>query len=114
MRPPGRQAEGGGLNAVGKIRPKDIQFLVFVVVVVALLAMLSMTGKERFIHRSEAHLSVAAIEDTAAADAVCLSCHDGKEPASAARLEKGPPMPGNHPLRKKNCRQCHRMERKKS
>jgi len=22
-------------------------------------------------------------------------------------------MPENHPLRKKNCRQCHRLERKK-
>jgi len=29
-------------------------------------------------------------------------------------VKKGPPMPENHPLRKKNCRQCHRLERKKS
>lgn len=98
---------------MGKFRARDIQFLVFVAVVVGLLAALSMTGKERFIRRSEAHLGVAAIENTAAADAVCLSCHDGKEPAPGAKLEKGPPMAENHPLRKKNCRQCHRMERKK-
>lgn len=99
---------------MGKIRARDVQFIVFVLVVVGLLAALSMTGKERFIHRSEAHLGVAAIADTAAADAVCLSCHDGSLPVPGAKLEKGPPMPGSHPLRKKNCRQCHRMERKKS
>jgi hypothetical protein len=98
---------------MGKFRARDIQFLVFVVVVVGLLAALSMTGKERFIRRSEAHLGVAAIVDTPTADTVCWSCHDGKEAAPGAKIEKGPPMPGNHPLRKKNCRQCHRMERKK-
>ena len=95
------------------IRARDFQFLLVVVAVVALLTVLSMTGKERFIARTEAHLAVAPIQDAAQADAVCLSCHDGSKPASA-EAKKGPPMPENHPLRKKNCRQCHRLERKKS
>jgi hypothetical protein len=98
---------------MGEIRAKDFQFLLFVVVVVGLLVILSMTGKERFIPRTEAHLSVAPIEDAAQADAICRSCHDGEKPVSA-EVRKGPPMPENHPLRKKNCRQCHRLERKKS
>ena len=95
------------------IRARDFQFLLVVVAVVALLTVLSMTGKERFIPRTEAHLAVAPIQDTAQADAVCLGCHDGKPPASA-EAKKGPSMAENHPLRKKNCRQCHRLERKKS
>ncbi len=97
---------------MGKLRARDFQFLLFVVAVVGLLAALSMTGKERFIPRTEAHLAVGPIEDTAQADAVCRSCHDGGKPASAEG-KQGPPMPENHPLRKKNCRQCHRLERKK-
>ena len=96
-----------------EIRAKDFQFLLVVVAVVGFLTFLSMTGKERFIPRTEAHLAVAPIQDAAQADAVCWSCHDGAKPASP-ELKKGPPMPGNHPLRKKNCRQCHRLERKKS
>ncbi|HAM33621.1 MAG TPA: hypothetical protein DDX05_02505 [Deltaproteobacteria bacterium] len=98
---------------MGKIHARDFQFLLVMAAVVGLLAVLSMTGKERFIPRTEAHLAVAPIQDTAQADAVCLACHDGKPPASA-EAGKGPPMPENHPLRKKNCRQCHRLERKKS
>ncbi|MDD5761400.1 MAG: hypothetical protein PHP88_02680 [bacterium] len=95
------------------IRPRDFQFLLVVVAVVGLLTVLSMTGKERFIKRTEAHLAVAPIEDKARADAVCLSCHgDGK--SASVEGKKGPLMPENHPLRKKNCRQCHRLERKKS
>jgi len=94
------------------IRARDFQFLLVVVAVVALLTVLSMTGKERFIPRTEAHLAVAPIQDTAQADAVCLSCHGGEKSASVER-KKGPLMPENHPLRKKNCRQCHRLERKK-
>ncbi len=96
-----------------EIRAKDFQFLLVVAAVVGLLTVLSMTGKERFIPRTEAHLAVAPIQDTAQADAACLSCHDGAKPPSA-EIGKGPPMPENHPLRKKNCRQCHRLERKKS
>ena len=95
------------------VRARDFQFLLVVVAVVGLLVVLSMTGKERFIARTEAHLAVAPIQDTAHADAICLSCHDGAPPASP-EVRKGPPMPENHPLRKKNCRQCHRLERKKS
>jgi len=98
---------------MGKFRARDLQFLLFIIVVVGLLALLSLTGKERFIPRTEAHLGVAAVQDAAQADAVCLSCHDGKAPPSVSGGKQGPPMPGNHPLRKKNCRQCHRLERKK-
>lgn len=97
----------------GKVRARDLQFLVFVLVVVGVLAVLSLTGKERFIARTPAHLSVVAIEDNARADAVCLSCHGGS-PSAAAVAEGAPPMPESHPLRKKNCRQCHRLERKRS
>jgi hypothetical protein len=98
---------------VGKIRARDFQFLLVMAAVVGLLVVLSLSGKERFIPRTEAHLAVAPIKVTAQADAVCLGCHDGKPPASA-EARKGPSMPENHPLRKKNCRQCHRLERKKS
>jgi hypothetical protein len=97
---------------MGKIKARDFQFLLVVAAVVGLLTALSMTGKERFIPRTEAHLAVAPIEDTAQADAVCRSCHVGAAPPSAEG-KTGPRMPENHPLRKKNCRQCHRLERKK-
>ena len=97
-----------------EIRARDFQFLLVVAAVVGLLTVLSMTGKERFIPRTEAHLAVAPIQDTAQADAVCWSCHDGAKPASPPEVKKGPSMPEDHPLRKKNCRQCHRLERKKS
>jgi hypothetical protein len=99
---------------MGKIRARDLQFLLVMAAVVGLLVVLSLTGKERFIPRTEAHLGVVAIQDTAQADAVCRSCHDGKNPPAEAGAKRGPPMPENHPLRKKNCRQCHRLERKKS
>jgi hypothetical protein len=96
-----------------EIRARDFQFLLVVAAVIGLLTVLSMTGKERFIPRTEAHLAVAPIEDPAQADALCLSCHGGEKTASVEG-KKGPLMPENHPLRKKNCRQCHRLERKKS
>jgi cytochrome c553 len=96
-----------------EFRARDFQFLLVVAAVIGLLTVLSMTGKERFIPRTEAHLAVAPIEDTAQADALCLSCHGGEKTASVEG-KKGPLMPENHPLRKKNCRQCHRLERKKS
>jgi hypothetical protein len=98
---------------MGEIRARDFQFLLVVVAVVGLLTVLSMTGKERFIPRTEAHLAVAPIGDTAQADAACLSCHGGGKSVSVEG-KKGPLMPENHPLRKKNCRQCHRLERKNS
>ncbi len=100
-------AEGGR-----RLRSRDIPFLVLVAAVVALLVYLSMTGKERFIGRTPAHLGVIGIEDDSRADAVCFSCHGGK-PADPASVGKAPPLPADHPLRKKNCRQCHRLERKK-
>ena len=81
------------------IRARDFQFLLVVAAVVGLLTVLSMTGKERFIPRTEAHLAVAPIQDSAQADAVCRSCHDGAKPAST-EVKKGPPMPESHPLRK--------------
>ncbi len=96
-----------------KIKPRDIQFLLFCAAVIGVLVVLSLTGKERFIGRTPAHLGVVGIEDTARADAMCLSCH-GDSPSPEARAAQAPPMPENHPLRKKNCRQCHRLERKKS
>ena len=96
-----------------KIRARDFQFLFVMAAVVGVLALLSMTGKERFIPRTDAHLSVAGVKDTAEADAVCLSCHGGRAAPAAEAARQGSPMPENHPLRKKNCRQCHRLERKK-
>lgn len=98
---------------MGKIRARDLQFLIVMAAVIGVLAVLSMTGKERFIPRTEAHLSVAAVKDNAEADAVCLSCHGDRAQAAAEVAKQGPPMPEKHPLRKKNCRQCHRLERKK-
>ncbi len=97
-----------------RFRSRDVLFLAVVVAVVALLTYLSMTGKERFIGRTPAHLSVVGIGDAAAADAVCRSCHAASpaEPSSMGAAA-GPPLPADHPLRKKNCRQCHRLERKK-
>jgi len=68
---------------MGGIRARDFQFLLVVVAVVGLLTVLSMTGKERFIPRTEAHLAVAPIQDTAQADAVCRSCHAGEKSATA-------------------------------
>lgn len=100
-------AEGGR-----KLRARDIQFLVFVGAVVALLVVLSLTGKERFIGRTPAHLGVVGIEDNAKADAVCLTCH-GDAPTDPSAIGRAPSLPSDHPLRKKNCRQCHRLERKK-
>jgi cytochrome c553 len=99
---------------VGKVRARDLQFLIVMAAVVGILAVLSMTGKERFIPRTEAHLAVASVKDTSEADAVCLSCHGGNSTPAAAAGTPAPRMPENHPLRKKNCRQCHRLERKKS
>jgi hypothetical protein len=101
-------AEGGR-----RLRARDIQFLVVVAAVVALLAYLSLTGKERFIGRTPAHLAVVGIEDDARADAVCRSCHGGQQADNVSAGQAGPPLPADHPLRKKNCRQCHRLERKK-
>lgn len=76
---------------------KDIFFIVVVAAVVGLLALLSYTGHPRYLSRSQPmHLR-------AATDAECLSCHgEGREF----------PMTADHPLRKKNCRQCHRLERR--
>ncbi len=78
------------------MKTRDIHFLIMVAAVIGLLVVLSFTGRQRFLSRSEPHLK-------AASDAECLTCHtDGKEF----------PMTKDHPLRKKNCRQCHRLERR--
>jgi hypothetical protein len=90
------------------MKRRDIYFLLAVAAVVGLLWYLSSTGHERFISRIEPHVKLVGIKDTAAADAQCLSCHGD----DAAKVQ-APPMPSNHPLRKKNCRQCHRLERSK-
>ena len=99
-------AEGGR-----RLRGRDFLFLAVVLVVVALLVYLSSTGRERFIPRTPAHLSVVGIEDKARADAICRSCHAGDWVAEAPPDVQGPPLPASHPERKKNCRQCHRLER---
>ncbi|GAB4370692.1 MAG: hypothetical protein Kow00128_17910 [Deltaproteobacteria bacterium] len=78
------------------MRAKDFHFLLMVVVVVGFLTILSMTGHQRFLTPTPPHLS-------AASDEACFSCHaDGKEF----------PMTKEHPLRKKHCRQCHRLKEK--
>ena len=78
------------------MKSRDIYFLIMVVVVVGLLAVLSLTGRQRFLTPTPPHLK-------AASDQECLACHDeGSEV----------PMLQEHPLRKKNCRQCHRLERR--
>ncbi len=92
------------------IKRRDVYFIIVMIGIIGILAGLSLTGKEKFIPRIEPHLKLAAETDVAVADAKCLSCHG----PGAARLEGTPAMPENHPLRKKNCRQCHRLERKKS
>lgn len=101
-------AEGGR-----KLRGRDLLFLAVVAALVALLVYLSRTGRERFIPRTPAHLSVAGIEDRVRADAICRSCHAGDWTAEAPAAVQGPPLPASHPERKKNCRQCHRLERVK-
>ena len=75
------------------MKTKDIHFLLMVVVIIGFLVVLSLTGRQRFLSRTPPHLS-------ASSDAECFSCHgDGKQF----------PMTKEHPLRKKNCRQCHRL-----
>src|SRR4030067_1299341 len=77
------------------MKTRDIHFLIMVVVVVGFLFILSLTGRQRYLTRTPPHLSSAS-------DMECFSCHDeGKQF----------PMTKEHPLRKKNCRQCHRLER---
>ena len=75
------------------MKTRDIHFLIMVAAVIGLLLVLSFTGRQRFLTRSEPHLK-------AASDAECFSCHDEG---------KTFPMTKDHPLRKKNCRQCHRL-----
>lgn len=78
------------------LKTKDVHFLIMVAVIVGLLTVLYLTGRPRYLSRTEPHLR-------AASDVECLSCHDDG---------KTFPMTADHPLRKKNCRQCHRLERK--
>lgn len=95
------------------IKKRDIPFVVVVFGVIGLLAYLSLTGEERYISRIEPHLRLVGVENAAQADAACLSCH-GAGAAAAGEAAPAPPMPEDHPLRKTNCRQCHRLERKAS
>lgn len=77
-------------------RGKDIFFGAVVLSVVGLLSILSYTGKPRYLsHAEPMHLR-------AASDADCLQCHEAG---------KQFPMTKEHPLRKKNCRQCHRLQK---
>ena len=78
------------------MKTRDVHFLIMVAAVISLLLVLSFTGRQRFLTRSEPHLK-------AASDAECFSCHDDG---------KTFPMTKDHPLRKKNCRQCHRLEKR--
>ena len=78
------------------MKTRDVHFIIMVVVVVGLLVVLSLTGRQRFLTPTAPHLK-------AASDAECFTCHDDG---------KVYPMTQDHPLRKKNCRQCHRIERK--
>lgn len=78
------------------MKTRDIHFLIMVAAVIGLLLVLSFTGRQRFLSRTEPHLK-------AASDAECFSCHDDG---------KIFPMTREHPLRKKNCRQCHRLEKR--
>ena len=78
------------------MKTRDVHFLIMVAAVVGLLLILSFTGRQRFLTRTEPHLK-------AASDAECFSCHDDG---------KVFPMTREHPLRKKNCRQCHRLEKR--
>ena len=110
------------------IKKKDLAFVIPALLVVGLLAYVSTKGKERFIPRIPAHEAAIGIEDRAQADAYCFSCHDPAGPKEGA-----PPMPPlvketdkapaptmgeegpggkRHPIRTKNCRLCHRLERK--
>jgi len=95
-----------------KLIGKDILFLVVIVAIVSMLVFLSVTGKKRFISPTQAHLDVAGVRDNADADAICGSCHAVDANAIVSAVSAGPPLPENHPLRKKNCRQCHRLDRK--
>ena len=78
------------------MKTRDIHFLIMVAAVIGLLLVLSFTGRQRFLSRTEPHLK-------AASDVECFSCHDDG---------KTFPMTKEHPLRKKNCRQCHRLEKR--
>ncbi len=111
------------------IKKRDLAFIIPAVAIVGFLAYLSTKGQERFIPRIPAHMAAIGIEDRAKADEYCLSCHDRAAPKDGAppmppmvkETDKGlaPEMgkegPGGkkHPLRTKNCRLCHRLERKK-
>jgi len=91
----GTDPRGGRRGGTG-ITGKDLFFGVVVVSVVGLLGLLSYTGQPRYLSRAEPmHLR-------AAGDAECLSCH-----SAGGRF----PMTDQHPLRKKNCRQCHRLQK---
>lgn len=91
---------------------KDYGFIAMAVVVVSVLVVLSLTGKEKFIPRTEAHLKAVEMEKEAA-DKYCASCHDPSVGGIVIGAQESPKMPEKHPLRKKNCRLCHRLERVK-
>jgi len=100
-------------KGTGRFVARDILFAAVIIAVVSLVVFLSLTGKKRFISRTQAHLAAAGIRDKARADAFCVSCHAVDAAAVVPVESAGSPLPENHPLRKKNCRQCHQLERKK-
>jgi hypothetical protein len=111
------------------IRKKDLAFIVPAVAVVGLLWYVSKQGNEKFIPRIPAHEAAIGIDDREKADAYCFSCHDPAAPkdgappmppmvkptdkAPAPEMGKEGPGGKKHPIRIKNCRLCHRLERKK-
>jgi hypothetical protein len=111
------------------IKKRDLAFILPALAVVGFLWYLSTKGEERFIQRIPAHVAAIDIKERADADAYCFSCHNPAAPKDGA-----PPMPPmvkesdkglapemgkegaggkKHPIRIKNCRLCHRLERKK-
>lgn len=106
---------------------RDLPFVAAALLIVGLLTYLSLSSKERFIPRIPAHVAAVYIKDRAEADVYCFSCHNPDAPRGDAPPMPPPvlagdnaPAPGRqdagerrHPIRTKNCRQCHRLERKK-
>ena len=111
------------------IKKRDLAFIIPALAIVGLLVWLSTKGEERFIPRIPPHEAAIGIEDRAKADEYCFSCHNPAGPKEGAppmppmvqptdkelapEMGKEGPRGKRHPIRTKNCRLCHRLERKK-